>query len=139
MTKTTTKAVSSYEQQANDFLAKNGIKFSAKYLDYAPYFPEDKESRNIYRLTLSRGKERFSVKFGASIYDTNNNTEPNAYDLLASLTKYDPESFEWFCSNYGYDTDSRKAFRTYKAVCREWEKVNKFFSAEELEELQEIN
>ena len=134
-----TTEISSYQQQAIDFLNKYSISFSAKYLDYAPYFPEDKESRNIYRLTLKRGKNSVSFRFGASIYDTNNNTEPNAYDLLANITKYDPESFEWFCSNYGYDTDSRKAFKTYKAVCREWEKVNKFFSSEELEELQEIN
>lgn len=64
---------------------------------------------------------------------------PTAYDLLASITKYDPDTFENFCSEFGYDTDSRKAEKTYFAVQEEWNKVRKFFTTEELEKLREIN
>ena len=134
-----TTATSTYEQQAIDFLNKHNMKFYPKYLDYAPYFSDDKESRNIYRLTLSRQGKRFSVKFGQSIYRTQSGETPTAYDLLTCLTKYDPYSFENFCSDFGYDLDSRKAEKTYKAVCKEWEKVSNFFTSEELEELQDIN
>lgn len=64
---------------------------------------------------------------------------PTAYDVLACLTKYDPYTFESFCSDFGYDTDSRKAKKTYKAVVKEWQNVQMLWSNEEIEQLQEIN
>lgn len=63
---------------------------------------------------------------------------PTAYDILAALTKYNPETFEDFCANYGYDEDSRKAEATYFAVQKEWANVRRLFSGC-LEELREIN
>lgn len=63
---------------------------------------------------------------------------PTAYDLLTCITKYDPETFENFCSEYGYDEDSRKAEDIYRAVVKEWHKVEKFFTSEELAAIQEI-
>ena len=65
--------------------------------------------------------------------------EPTAYDILCCLTKHDPGDFEWFCSDFGYDTDSIKANETYKAVKDEYQNMCILFSDEELEELQEIN
>lgn len=64
---------------------------------------------------------------------------PSAYSLLAALTKYDPGSFENFCGEYGYDTDSRKAENTYRAVVAEWHQVRAFFTDTEIEKLAEIN
>jgi hypothetical protein len=64
--------------------------------------------------------------------------EPSMYSVLACLTKYDPYSFEDFCYNFGYDTDSRKAEKIYHAVVKEWEAVERLFGdiLEELEEIQ---
>lgn len=64
--------------------------------------------------------------------------EPTAYSVLACITKHDPELFEDFCDEYGYDKDSIKAKETYEAVREEWVYVNKLFTDEEIEELQEI-
>lgn len=64
---------------------------------------------------------------------------PTEYDLLASLTKYDVGTFEDFCSEFGYNTDSKKAEKTYNAVKDEYLKVCTLFNDKELEELQEIN
>lgn len=64
--------------------------------------------------------------------------EPTAYSVLACITKYDPIDFENFCSEYGYDTDSMSAKRTFEAVDKEYVQVIKFFSEQEIEELQEI-
>lgn len=80
-------------------------------------------------LVLNRG---YTVK-------RNKVSAPTAYAMLACLTKYDPGTFEDFCSEYGYDTDSRKAEKTYFAVQEEWKKVRSFFTSEELESLREIN
>lgn len=63
---------------------------------------------------------------------------PNAYDILTCITKNDPETFEDFCSNFGYDEDSRTAERTYHAVVAEWAGVSKLWSEEEITNLQEI-
>ena len=63
---------------------------------------------------------------------------PSEYSILACLTKYDPDSFENFCSEFGYDTDSKTAERTYKAVRDEWMNVCRIWNDEEIEQLQEI-
>ena len=64
--------------------------------------------------------------------------EPRLYDILACMTKYDPGTFEDFCSEYGYDEDSRSAEKTYNAVVEEYEAMCRLFSDEELEVLQLI-
>jgi len=63
---------------------------------------------------------------------------PTSYDLLATLTKYNPGLFEDFCGDFGYDTDSRKAEQTYFAVQKEWSKVHRLFR-DCLDELRAIN
>lgn len=64
---------------------------------------------------------------------------PTAYDVLAGLTKYDVGSFENFCSDFGYDEDSRTAEKIYKAVCDEWLNVQRMWTDKEIEALREIN
>lgn len=63
---------------------------------------------------------------------------PVAYDLLACIQKSDVDTFENFCAEFGYDTDSRRAFDTFEAVQKEWRKIQKFFKVEEIEALQEM-
>jgi hypothetical protein len=42
------------------------------------------------------------------------------------------QSFESWCGDFGYDTDSRKAFATYEACQRNGDKLRGFFTPEEL-------
>ena len=65
--------------------------------------------------------------------------KPTAYSVFSCLTTSEPGMFEEFCSDYGYDTDSRRAEETWRAVMDEWIKVRRFFTANELIKLQEIN
>ena len=65
--------------------------------------------------------------------------QPNAYDVLACMTKYDPGTFENFCSEFGYDEDSRTAERIYFAVQKEYSQLARIFTPEQLDEMQEIN
>ena len=64
--------------------------------------------------------------------------EPTAYDILTCLTKYDPNTFEDFCDNFGYNTDSISAVDTYKAVKKEWKNVQTIWTDKEIELLIEI-
>lgn len=64
---------------------------------------------------------------------------PTPYDILACLQKYEVGSFENFCDEFGYNVDSKKAEKTYNAVLKEWQEVQKLWSDEEIALLQEIN
>jgi hypothetical protein len=63
----------------------------------------------------------------------------NAYDLLACITKSDPDTFKNFCSDSGYSDDSMKAFGVYQDAQDEYSKVRRFFTAAELEQIQDIS
>lgn len=98
-----------------------------------------------YRCTISgAGRGHVSFDFWNSYADENSahktgrRAKVTAYDLLACITKHDPGAFDDFCSDFGYDIDSRKAEYVYRAVVAEFRKVEKFFTADELEALQEI-
>ena len=173
---------SEYEQQAEAFLKATNTEFKCEFLKHGKHFVDDKETRDIYRITLTRGKRSYTFNFGQSIVDsgfyytkgrqviqidrsqlTNKNlvlwiklrdydflnngksdkihypVAPTAYDVLACLTKSDPDTFENFCYEYGYDEDSRKAEKIYNAVLDEWRNVCALFTDEEIEQLQEIS
>ena len=182
-----------YNKQAEDFLKKIGTTFKAEFVKHDKHFADDKENRDIYKITLTRGERVFSFNFGQSIADsgfkiinTNTNKEvkyiwfseclqsinhilgekerqtairkfvlnkfvsmgclkiifgsmPSAYDVLAGLTDYEVGDFQEFCDNFGYDNDSIKAEKIYKAVVEEYKQVCMLWNEKELEELREIN
>lgn len=125
----------SYEKQANEFAAKTGTKLTILSNDFKPMWNE-KQSRSVFKCKLTRKGKSYTFEFGQSIQA--GNEEPSLYDVLACMTKNDPGNFDDFCGDYGYDNDSRTAERTYKAVCREFEAVDRLFS-DMIDELQEIN
>jgi hypothetical protein len=125
------------EKQANNFLEKTRTTLKVKFLKNDFYFPEDKETRNIYRITLERNGKKYSFTFGQSIFNTKQNISPDAYDILACVEKYQYINFNDFCSSFGYDEDSRKAEKIFKAVQKQGEKINEMF-ADCIEELREI-
>lgn len=129
------KTISTYEQQAIDFAKKHNVKMEILDEDYRPYFPEDKESRSVFKIRLTRNKKSYTFEFGQSI--VNVGLEPRLYDILACMTKYDPGSFEDFCDDYGYSDDSIMANKIYRAVVKEWEAVERLFG-DILDEFQEI-
>jgi len=174
--------VSEYQQQALDFLNATNTTIKVSFSHTGKHFDSDKEDRDIYDVTISRGTRKFSFKFGNSINDSgfyytkgrqrfeidrkelntpnlanvikrrdwsflNNGksdivhypTAPDEYSILCCLQKYDVGTFEDFCSEYGYDEDSRTAEKTYKAVCKEYDKVCSLWNDAEIEQLQEIN
>ena len=78
-------------------------------MKFGKHFLDDKDERDIYRITLKRGKIKYSFNFGQSINSSRYpKIKPSVYDIFACLQKYDPETFEDFCAEFGYDTDSKK-------------------------------
>jgi len=124
-----------YEKQAQDFAKKFGLKMEDLGYTYRPYFVDDKESRCVFKLKLKRKRMVYSFTFGQSI--AAGAKSPTLYDVLACLTKYDPESFEDFCSEYGYFKSERKSEMIYGRVLSEWQNVEYMFG-DCLDELREI-
>ena len=175
---------SMYDEAVNLVKEFFNLEFKADFLENGLHFQGDKETRDIYNITLKRGQRKYSFKFGQSIinsgfyaqygrqkynvprervnqkshelkayvkhnfnHDFGNSSndkinfpkEPTLYDVLACLQKYEVGTFEDFCSEFGYDNDSRTAKKTYKAVVKEYDKMCSLFSNDELEVLQHIS
>ena len=125
-----------YNKQAIDFLNATSTSFDVVFKKHDFYFPDDKEQRDIFRIILKNKLHTYRFNFGQSIANTG--ITPKPYDVLACLTNYDPGTFENFCSDFGYDADSRKAYKTYKAVMKEWKNIELLFTPDQIEKLQEI-
>jgi len=116
----------------------NSINASGEYIFFG-----DNGKERIY---LKRNKDNKPIKRYNGVHLNNGNStknkgfkEPTAYDILACLTKYEVGEFKDFCAtNYGYNDDSIKAEKVYKAVLKEWDNVRMLWSDKEIEQLQEI-
>jgi len=174
-----------YQKQAIDFLDRTNSSIAIEFLKHDFHFHTDKEKRDIYSITLSRGSRKYEFEFGQSLNDSgfyftmgkrkvdldrkllqktkseltrhirqtinshyldNGKSDiihypqvPTEYSILACLTKYDPYSFEDFCGEYGYNTDSISANKIYEVVQNEWNHIQSLYTDEEIELLREIN
>lgn len=131
--------MSEYEKMAMEFAEKTGTRLKIFDSYYGTHFTDDVkrgEERWVFQCKLTRKGKSFSFDFGQSI--AAGSKAPTMYDVLSCLQKYDVGTFENFCDEFGYDTDSRSAERVYKDVVREWKAVERLFG-DVLEELQEIN
>jgi hypothetical protein len=143
-----------YYEQAKNFLASNGIIFSAYYNGtHCPPWENatgPDSFRPCWLARFIRDGKSFGVTFYGSIMDKRNGVrELHSYDVLACLTKYDPGTLEDFCNEYGYSVDGGSVVsaqmqidsikQVYGGVCKEWREVRDFFTDAELEQLSEIS
>ena len=137
------KTINEYEKKAIDFLKKTNVTIKIEFLKYDFHFQDDKEKRNVYKITLKRENKIHSFTFGQSIFNTKKGIKPTAYDILACLTKYDVGTFNDFINEFGFNLSSmaeyNKINKLYKAVKKEFAMVKNLWSNEEFEELSEID
>lgn len=172
-----------YKEACNLVAEKFNLEFKTEFLKNDFHFANDKDKRDIYKITLKRGQRKYTFNFGQSLnnsgfyaqysrtkynipieklslsdsevkryvkchfnHDFGNVTgdkiirpiSPTLYDVLTCLQKYDVGTFENFCDDFGYDTDTRTAKKIYKAVVKEYDKMCSLFNNEELDLLTEI-
>ena len=133
--------MTNYQREAKDFLKKHNAKMTISFKDcvFNPWNNDnDKYYHNVYRVRIDRNHKTWSFNFTDSIYNTNNNLRPSAYDVLACIVKYDIGTFEDFCSEFGYVIDTKDSLKIYKAVKKEYENVISIFG-DCIVELAEIN
>jgi len=136
---------SEYEIQADNFLINTGTTFKAEKIGNYYYFDGDKVKRDVYEITLKRNKKEHTFKFGQSIFNSGPQIKergrikaPTAYDVLVYLQKYDIGTLDNFCSDFGYDTDSKKATEIYFKVQEEYNNVCLLFH-DVIDDLVEIS
>jgi|APSaa5957512622_1039677.scaffolds.fasta_scaffold35730_2 hypothetical protein len=127
---TITRGDNSFRLKFGDSLNNSNLKAKYELLQkgFGQYIrSNDKGARNFCRRN-----------FSCSIKDLNKGKRqnPSAYSILSCLTKYDPYSYEDFCSDYGYN-GSEESLTIYHAVQKEFQNVEKMFS-DCMEELYEI-
>ena len=138
--------VNEYDRQAETFLEENKIKVEFNYMGKLKPKWGDRKVNTYSVIFKNREGVKPNREFNLVFHDSIHNTEqrirktPKPYNILACISgTYYNEDFNDFCSEYGYDNDSIKAFETWKAVNEEAEKMLSFFSEEELTELRDIN
>lgn len=62
-----TQTVSTYERQAQDFLKATGATMTAEFIAHRKHFEDDETTRDVYKITLTRGRRSFSFEFGQSV------------------------------------------------------------------------
>lgn len=132
---------SEYDAQARVFLSCTGADITFRELDS---YERDEEIckmnqrggwhggfGNFYRVKITRGGRSMSFIFHDSVYNAMDKKRPTDYDVLASLTKYDPCNLGLFISEYGIEIksedDYNRARRLYGAVKREYNGVMRLF------------
>jgi hypothetical protein len=119
-----------YHADAIERLEKVGGKAKIKYFGYDSPPWDSETKRNHYKVTLSSPSGRYTFDFWDSIRATEQGTEPNEYAALSCLEWYVANTFEEFCSDCGYSTDSRAAERVFKAVRRQYKGLYRVFPNE---------
>lgn len=112
----------------------------------APWNNGMQENWNHHRLTVTNTDNKKSTRFDfwMSISNPKIKTEYdalNAFYCFVSDAVSGKESFDNFCSELGYDEDSRTAERTFKACKRSLEKLERIYDGDLYDlanELQEI-
>ena len=131
--------MSELRDNAKEICKKHGITMKVGSPKYGPVDWDNDHDHDHYcfPVTIRKDGKSMRIHFGQSL--AKGSTPPDEYDIIACLTKDDPGSFENFCSDFGYDTDSRRAEKTYKAVKAEWKKMLRVFGEGEcLDDLREI-
>ncbi|MHA1541414.1 MAG: hypothetical protein ACTSQH_00385 [Candidatus Hodarchaeales archaeon] len=136
-----------FEKQANDFLKKNNaiIEIRKSQIQLSPEWAKGGMHGFKYSITIGRdGHRDYIFNFWGSINDRQKLIKPTNYDILACVTKHEPEDFKEFCSCFGYDEIDeetgivdQKNYSIYKSVIKEWENVNRLFS-DVMDDLREI-
>lgn len=111
------------QETLNAFINRLGLKLTVSRTDHNPHMDSDPQwsrSASHWRFTLRRDGRRMAGYFSQGSAHTKPPTLLEILDCLASDAAglANADDFESWCADYGYDTDSRRAERTYKAVQR---------------------
>jgi hypothetical protein len=105
---------------------QHNIRATSKLVDSNPNMDDMPSGSTHWKVKLRRRNNQLTVYFSMGPAHCK---EPDALDVLECLLSDSfgaDEPFESWCSEYGYNADSRKAERTYKIVQEQAERTKRF-------------
>lgn len=129
--------MNTYHKQAQDFLKATNTTIEIK--KSAIQKPANWKPHGIhYQVKLQNAKHTYVFDFWDSYHNMQKNKKPNAYDILATLWAYElANNIDDFASEFGYEKPS-EAIRVYESVKNEYAELQKLFTPDELQQLQDI-
>ena len=108
------------------FVATHGITAFVQPASTNPHM-EGSDNMDNYRVTLKHGKRRLTVYFSKGV--GHHGKEPSAEEVIDCMASdaagiENASGFDDWCSEYGFDADSRKAERVFKACQRQARQLN---------------
>lgn len=126
------------QQTIPDFAKKHGFLIQADWTDQNPNM-ENSRDMDHWKVKILRHSAPGEMDLIFSMGHGHNGKPPEVEDVLnciASDSGAIEMSFEDFCAEFGYDEDSRKAERTWKACKKQGEDFESAFGRELLVDLQ---
>lgn len=96
---------------------------------------------NNHKVTVTHNKKSFSFDFWGSIVNPEiSNDQESVFAFYCALSDglSAKDSFSGFCSEFGYDEDSRNAERIYKSCEKSLKKIGRVFKCDLYELINEI-
>lgn len=127
---------------ADHFLRTTNTRIKIQFLYNGVYglFGDDKY-RDVYSVTISRGRKRYKTLFGQSVAMSGIEA-PSAYDILATLEKYDVGSFDDFCNEYDYNafplSEYPRIYKVWEECTKQYEALADIYNENEMNVLREI-
>lgn len=140
--------MNAYEKNAIEVAEKHGLTREILSCYSGKHFDDDAQKRDIYTIRLTRKDKEYIFQYGDSIINSKidkwDKKNPSMYDVLSCLQKYDVGSFEDFCSEFGYNSETiseyKRIKKLYDRVCEEYEEFSGLFDNGEIpEDILEIN
>ena len=103
------------------------------WTDRNPHMEGSERTMNNYKVQLACGERRMTLYYSMGFAHTDEPDAPGILNCLASDAngiENNEASFETWCSEYGYDTDSRSAERTFKACVESSRKLRQLVGDE---------
>jgi|SRR5436190_14540955 hypothetical protein len=105
------------------FIRQHRITMSADWADSNPNIDTMPPGSRHWRCTLRCGRRRMVVYFSQGPAIEREPTVEDVLDCLASDASGCASTFEDWCADLGYDSDSRKAEQTYRLIREQSEKL----------------
>lgn len=108
-------------QTIKQFVASHGLKLTSEWAATNPYMDGAADMDN-WKCLIRAGHRQMTVYFSKGV--GHHGKEPDIYEVLDCLASdaagiENARDFDDWCSEYGYDTDSRKAERIYHTCQRQ--------------------
>jgi hypothetical protein len=119
------------------FVIAHGITMKSTRTNHNPNM-QDSANMDHWRVELRKGRKQMTLVFSQGY--GHKGMPPNVYGVLDCLasdagTVQTASDFEEWCSELGYDPDSRKAEKTYKAVEHQASRLQRFLGDEAYDQL----